>query len=144
MPYLDFRLFFRLYFRSSSLPNIQYPTSADTANVLKIKYVPNDKTEVHKDACSEISLSINELEQIYTCEEEKYASNVLQSFENYWRGINVGEGVINAFVQCAMNTGPLPSDFYLVKVKLSKILKCHHLNLCYGCRTKLQMADSST
>ena len=67
-------------------------------NVHEIEQSPNNSGEEEEETMK-ISLNIQEIENIFTMEEETYVINIHKQFNTHWQGISLGEKFTNETVQ---------------------------------------------
>ena len=61
-----------------------------------------------------LSLTVQEIENIYTTEESRYIENMVNQFYNNYKAINVGPKVVKHFISLCKNPIPLPECYYLM------------------------------
>ena len=61
-----------------------------------------------------ISLTVQEIENIYTTEESRYIENMVNQFYHNYKAINVGPQVVKHFISLCKNPGPLPEYYYIM------------------------------
>ena len=54
-----------------------------------------------------ISLTVKELETIYTSEETKYVKNMVNNFYKNWKSVNLGATNVCAYIKFSQNPAPL-------------------------------------
>ena len=65
-----------------------------------------------------LSLTVKELENIYTSEESKYVENVINNFYRNWKSVNLGAQNVSRFISFSQNPGPLFEGYFLFKSKI--------------------------
>ena len=65
-----------------------------------------------------ITLTVKELENIYTSEESKYVENVINNFYRNWKSVNLGSQNVSWFISFSQNPGPLFEGYFLFKSKI--------------------------
>ena len=65
-----------------------------------------------------ISLTVKELETIYTSEETKYVKNMVNNFYKNWKSVNLGSKNVSWIMSFLKNLGPLFEGYFLFKSKI--------------------------
>ena len=66
-----------------------------------------------------LTLDINELEFMYTKEEDAYVGQLCTNFKNHWSSINYGEEIMSSYVALCIKRQMLPAR-YMKLVENSK------------------------
>ena len=77
-----------------------------------------------------LSLTVQEIENIYTTEESRYIENMVNQFYNNYKAINVGPKVVKHFISLCKNPIPLPECYYLMMNGIFR--SAFHLSLLFS------------
>ena len=78
----------------------------------------DDKIEASEEQGMVLSLTVKELETIYTSEESKYVENVISNCYRNWKSVNLGSQNVSRFISFSQNPGPLFEGYFLFKSKI--------------------------
>ena len=97
----------------------------EQSNVIQIelKEEPSDdigdaNTKTAEEQKVVLSLTVKELENMYTSEESKYFENMINNFYKNWKSVNLGSSNVSRFISFSRNPGPLFEGYFLYKSKL--------------------------
>ena len=93
----------------------------DTSNVVQIELMDNlsmNLTKAYQDTGMVLSLTVKEIENIYTIEESQYVENMISNFYHGWKSVNLGAQNVSRFIKFCQNPGPLYEGYYLFKSRI--------------------------
>ena len=90
---------------------------------IELKQGPTvDLVDGNKEADEEqemvLSLTVKELETMYSSEESKYVENVNNNLYRNWKSVNLGSQNVSRFISFSQNPGPLFEGYFLFKSKI--------------------------
>ena len=81
---------------------------------LDVKYKNEEYGKQEKEQEILISLNIDEIENMFTIEEEKYFENSLADFTEKWRAIPFGEEMMSHFMKFCETRHTLSTKFFML------------------------------
>ena len=99
-------------------------TSSEQNRVMQIELKEDlvkdleDAEQEEKEQTLLLSLTVKELENMYTTEETNYVQHMTNNFYKNWKSINLGSNYISWVISFLQNPGPLYEDYFLYKSKL--------------------------
>ena len=65
-----------------------------------------------------LSLTVKEIENIYTNEESHYVQNMIINFYHGWKSVNLGAQNVSRYIKFCENPKPLFEGYYLFKSRI--------------------------
>ena len=107
--FIDLNIFYLL-----SYILIIFRTTVIVWNHPKIENVENieEKVEESLDIDFVCSLTIQEIENMYTLEEEAYFKNIIVTFDTAWKSVSFGPEIMDFYIGFCKKPRALPSNYF--------------------------------
>ena len=97
-------------------------TSSEQNKVIQIELKEDDNEDAKEEKLEEqslvLSLTVKELENMYTTEETNYVHHLINNFYKNWKSINLGSDYVSWVISFLQSPEPLFEDYFLFKSKL--------------------------